>query len=110
MQNSPAIIWLNPMNFDKVMENPVVLIDFWGHWCQPCKAQDPILDEVARLMEGRAVIAKMDVNDNRFLSQKLGVRNIPTIIIYHHGKEVERMNGIHSLEMVLNKLEKYINN
>ena len=109
MSKTQLIININPMNFDEVMKNPVVMIDFWADWCQPCKVQDPVLEEVANEVKQKAVIAKIDVDDNRYLSQKLGVRNIPTLIIYHQGKEVERMAGIHSKDIVLGKIKKYIN-
>jgi len=90
---------VNTPTWDSKLANTIVLIDFWAPWCQPCKVQEPILDELEQEVEGVEFL-KLNIDDNRYLSQKLGVRNIPTLVLYDNGVEVKRFTGIQSKEML----------
>lgn len=70
-----------------------VLVDFYADWCGPCKMAAPIIEEMAGEYEGKAVIAKVDVDANHDLAGRFGVMSIPTVIVFKNGKEVKRQTG-----------------
>jgi thioredoxin 1 len=63
-----------------------VLVDYWAEWCGPCKAIAPILDEVSKDYDGRVQIAKMNVDENRDVPAKFGIRGIPTLMLFKGGQ------------------------
>jgi thioredoxin 1 len=71
---------------DVLQAKQAVLVDFWAEWCGPCKMIAPILDEVAGAYEGKLQITKMNVDDNRDIPGKLGIRGIPTLIMFKDGQ------------------------
>ena len=94
-------------NFNELVPNSEipVLLDFYAHWCGPCKILGPIVDELAEEYEGKALIGKVNTETNPKLSQHFRIRSIPTIAIIHHGKVVEVYNGLipkPNLEEILN--------
>jgi thioredoxin 1 len=70
-----------------------VLVDFWAEWCGPCKQLSPVLDEVAKEMDGKVTIAKVNIDQNPESPQKYGVRGIPTLILFKDGKPVATKVG-----------------
>lgn len=99
---------LNLINFDEKIAQGIVLVDFWAPWCQPCLDQNPILDKIAKEVAGNACVYKVDVNDNRVISNKEGVKNIPLLILYQEGKPVARYQGIQSKEIIIRSIFKLI--
>ena len=81
-------------NFDEMVSEGVVLVDFWAIWCRPCRMMTPVIDSLAVKMDGRAVIGKLDVDKNRITTTRFGVSSIPTIIIFKDGKELKRFTGL----------------
>ena len=71
---------------DVLQASTPVLIDFWAEWCGPCKMIAPLLDEAAKNYEGKLTIAKMNVDENRVQPSKLGIRGIPTLMVFKDGK------------------------
>jgi thioredoxin 1 len=82
-------------NFESVVKNSdkVVLVDFWAEWCGPCRMVGPIVEELAKEYDGKAVIGKLNVDHNPNVSMEFGVRNIPTILFFKNGKVVDKQVG-----------------
>ncbi|HJQ37255.1 MAG TPA: thioredoxin [Thermoanaerobaculia bacterium] len=81
-------------DFDSVINGgKPVFVDFWAPWCGPCRIIGPIVEELAPSYEGRAVITKMNVDDNPNVAQRFGVTSIPTLMMFKNGKLVDRMIG-----------------
>ena len=70
-----------------------VLVDFWATWCGPCRMIAPVIEDVAAEFEGRAVVGKVDVDEEPGLAQRFGVMSIPTLIVIKGGKVVEQAVG-----------------
>ena len=84
---SDQIVYTSDANFEKdVLNSSVpVLVDYWAEWCGPCKMIAPILDEIAGDYQGKLKIAKVNVDENQQVTQKYGIRSIPTLMIFKGG-------------------------
>ena len=84
---SDQIVYTSDANFDSdVLKSSVpVLVDYWAEWCSPCKMIAPILDEIAGDYHGKLKIAKVNVDENQQVTQKYGIRSIPTLMIFKDG-------------------------
>lgn len=81
-------------NFEELLSsNKVVVADFWATWCGPCKAMGPSIDELATEYEGKALIGKVDVEENNDLAEKYAIRSVPTIIFFKDGEMVDKQVG-----------------
>ena len=71
-----------------------VMVDFWAAWCGPCRMVGPIIDDISKDYEGKAVVGKLDVDANQEFAAKYGVRNIPTVLVFQNGEVVGRQVGV----------------
>ena len=86
-----------------------VLVDFWAVWCGPCQMQGPIVEDVAKAIAEKAVVGKLNVDENPRMAQKYGVMSIPTLIVFKSGTVVKQFIGVQSKEVLLRELNKLIN-
>lgn len=84
------------------------LVDFWAIWCPPCAMVAPILEEIARDYDGRLSIGKINVDNEIKTANEYVIQNIPTMIVFNQGKEVERIIGALPKDQIVKKLEKHL--
>jgi thioredoxin 1 len=85
-----------------------VLVDFWAAWCAPCRMLTPTIEAVAEKFANDARIVKLNVDDNPSTYQRFGIKGIPTLILFKNGKEVERIVGLTSLDVISHLIEKHV--
>lgn len=102
---SEKLVILTDANFKKKISAGVVLVDFWAEWCQPCKILGPVISEIADEMSNKAIIAKLDVQNNQKIAQELGIRNIPTLIVFKNGKPIDKIVGVKPKKVIVKAIE-----
>lgn len=101
-----SVINLKSDTFEKQVATGVTLVDFWAEWCSPCRFQLPILKEVADEIGDKAVIAKINVDEELELAGQFGVQSIPTLILFKDGQMIDIMVGVQSKEVLIEKISK----
>jgi len=84
------------------------VVDFWAEWCGPCRQVTPIIEELSKDYDGKALIGKMNVDDNPEVSTKYGIRSIPTILFLKNGEIVDKHVGTATKEALVQKIDSLI--
>ena len=89
-------VTITKANFDELVmhSKKPVLLDFWATWCGPCKMLAPVIEDLGGKYNGKAVVAKVDVDQNQGLAARYGVMSIPTVVFFKDGKEIGRKVGV----------------
>lgn len=93
---------------DVLQADRPVLVDFWAEWCAPCRMLSPTIDAVAEKFAANARVVKVNVDENPQISQRYGIKGIPTLILFKAGAETERVVGATSKEAISRMIEKHI--
>ncbi len=94
-------------NFDELVakSDKPVLVDFWAEWCGPCRQVGPIVEELSKEYDGKALIGKLNVDNNPNVAMKFGIRSIPTLLFFKGGQMVDRQVGLVPKSVLEGKLK-----
>ncbi len=97
-------------NFEQAVlkSDQPVLVDFWAEWCAPCRAIAPLLESLSEDYDGRATIAKLDIDANQQVAMKFGIRSIPTVMLFNQGEIVDTLVGVRPKPDYVSSLEKLL--
>lgn len=97
-------------NFQELVLNSdkPVLVDFWAVWCGPCRMLGPIIEELHGDYDGKAVVGKVDVDNNQQIAMEYGIRNIPTVLIFKNGEVVDKFVGVAPKASIAEKLNAFL--
>lgn len=102
---------IDDLNFDdKVLKaDKPVLVDFWAAWCGPCRQMGPVIDEIAKEMEGTADVYKLNIDENPFLARKFGISSIPSFGVFNKGELVQMLVGARPKKSLMDPLKELAN-
>jgi thioredoxin 1 len=83
----------------------VAVVDFWAEWCGPCRMITPIIEELSKEYDGKAMIGKVNVDENPEVSMKYGIRSIPTVLVLKNGEVVDKQVGVTTKQKLVDKIE-----
>ena len=108
MSDNEHPIHLNDENFQQEIASGVVLVDFYATWCGPCRMITPIMEQLAAKFNGKAKIAKLDIDQSQDVTASFQVTSVPTLILFVNGKETKRVVGVKDLEFLANLIESHL--
>ncbi|MGB9745460.1 MAG: thioredoxin [Bacteroidales bacterium] len=96
-------------NFEQLIQSDVpVLVDFYAEWCQPCKIQSPVLQELAREESGRVRVIKIDVDKNPLIARRYQIQGVPTLMLFRKGQVLWRQSGVTPKQVLRKVLEEFL--
>jgi len=95
-------------NFDDEKKSGVVLVDFWAEWCGPCRRLGPTVDALATEFDGRATVAKLNVDENPTIPERYAVRGIPTLLLFKETELTETIVGLRGKEDIAKLIERHL--
>jgi thioredoxin 1 len=99
---------LTDSNFDQEVRNGVTLVDFWAEWCGPCRRIAPIVEQLAGEYEGRAAVAKLNVDENPNIPGRFMIRGIPTLLLFKNGQLADTLVGLAPKEDIARMIDKHL--
>ncbi len=90
----------NSFNEEVLRATTLVLVDFWAEWCGPCKMLAPIIEELSKALDGKVKVVKMNIDQNPNIPSSLGIRSIPTMILFQDGKQLATKTGVFSKNII----------
>ena len=105
---APVVVTDQDFMDEVIKSEQPVLVDFWADWCGPCKMLGPIIESLSAEYEGRAKIAKVDVDANRQVAMQYGIRSIPTVMVFDKGQVVDTLVGVRPKNDYAGSLEKVL--
>ena len=103
-----SVTHLTENTFDQAVSQGVALVDFWASWCGPCKMLAPTIEPLAERYQGKALIAKVDVDTQTDLARRFGVMSIPTVLLLKDGAEMDRLVGLMPIDAYTQALDKLL--
>ena len=103
-------IEITDANFEELVlkSDKPVLIDFWAEWCGPCRMVGPVVEELSKEYEGKAIVGKVNVDNNSAISAQFGIRNIPTLLFFKNGQVVDKQVGVVAKNVLAGKLDAHV--
>ncbi len=105
IESHEKILTLTDANFDNEIQNKIILVDFWAAWCAPCRMMAPILNEMAAELPENYFVGKIDIEQNREIARRYGIRGIPTFIIFKEGKVAKTIVGVKSKTHLMKEMQ-----
>ena len=93
---------IDESNFESEIASGVTLVDFYADWCGPCRMLGPVLEQVSSDVKGKAVVAKIDIDQAQKVTEDLQITSVPTLILFKDGKEVKRIVGLRDADFIKN--------
>jgi len=106
---NPDIVTLTDADFEaQIKAHPRLLVDFWAEWCGPCRMIAPVLEELAGEYKDRLTIGKVNVDENRQVAARFGIRSIPTLLLLRDGARVDQIVGAHPKATIKTKVDQFL--